>query len=114
MKKTILTLALIIGVVGLKAQEVVNLTAPITKPNISSCKLDRMTLDITNSVVTIGLICTDIRINKEYDSNTNPTGAALLTALNRANFTVNSLIKAVYNRLITDGVVTGTVTGTAQ
>lgn len=113
MKKLLLVLALLVPVV-LPAQEAVTRTAPIVKTD-TGCSLDTLILDVTRSRIVAQLVCPGgDPITKQYDSFTTPTGATLLTSLNRGNFSVNSLVKAVYNRLITDGVISGTVTGTAQ
>jgi hypothetical protein len=118
MKRGVLTLGLLM--LGLLAgaafaQESVSLTVPIVKTATSSCALDVLTLDVTRSAIFATLRCNngDV-VQKTYDGGTTPTGASLLTTLNRSNFTTNSLIKAVYTRLIADGVITGTVAGTPQ
>lgn len=104
----------------LDAQELVTLTVPIAKTATSSCQLDDLDLDVdlatfANSRIVVSLTCNNgDRITKQYDQFSTPTGAALLTSLNRGNFTTNSLIKAVYNRLTADGVISGTVSGVPQ
>jgi uncharacterized protein (DUF111 family) len=53
-------------------------------------------------------------ITKVYDSTTTPTGAALLSSLNTSNNSAGtSLIKRVFSRLVSDGVIVGTVSGVA-
>jgi len=103
------------------AQERVDLTAPITKPSTLNCALDYLTLDpdlVTpvNGRIMAVLHCDNgDTIQKVYDATTTPTGQTLLSTLNTSNnSTGTSLIKRVYNRLITDGVITGTVSGTPQ
>lgn len=113
MKKILMALALLTPVV-LPAQEAVTLTAPIVK-TANGCALDTLILDVARSRIVVTLTCAGgDPITKQYDSFTTPTGASLLTSLNRGNFTVNSLTKAVYTRLITDGVIIGTVSGVPQ
>lgn len=41
----------------------------------------------------------------------SPTGATLLKAQNKMNFSINSRQKRIYQQLTTDGVLIGTVTG---
>jgi hypothetical protein len=41
-----------------------------------------------------------------------PSGATLLNALNTANLSTNSLVKRIFNRLVADGYISGTVSGT--
>lgn len=113
MKYLLLVLALLVPAV-LPAQEAVTLTAPIVK-TASGCTLDSLLLDVTRSRIVATLTCAGgDPITKQYDAFTTPTGATLLHSLNTGNFSVNSLIKAVYTRLITDGVIAGTVSGTPQ
>lgn len=112
-KILLLVLALLVPVV-LPAQEAVTLTAPIVT-TASGCALDTLILDVTRARIVAVLTCAGgAPITKQYDSFTTPTGATLLHSLNTGNFSVNSLVKAVYNRLITDGVIAGTVSGTPQ
>jgi hypothetical protein len=112
------TLAL---VVGLAAQEIVTLTTPIVKPSTANCQLDRIELDpgvpFATSRIVVELTCNNgDRVSKQYDQHTVPTGAVLLTTLNRSNNAVGqpSLIAKIYNRLNLDGVAVGTVSGAVQ
>jgi hypothetical protein len=116
-KKLLLFVAIAVAFAGgAVAQEAVNLTIPQT---------------ITVTSKHVGTICENFDANtilaevhnashavvasKLYDSTTTPTGATLLHNLNTGNFSVNSLMKAVYNRLIVDGVIeAGTVAGSPQ
>jgi hypothetical protein len=113
MKQILLVLALLVPVV-VPAQEVVTLTAPIVK-SASGCTLDTLVLDVTRSRIVVLLTCAGgDPIGKTYDSFTTPTGATLLHSINSGNFSASSLVKAVYTRLIADGVITGTVGGIPQ
>lgn len=101
---------------SLAAQEAVTLTTPIVKPATATCQLDTLVLDIKGGriIATLGCNNGDV-INKQYDATTTPTGVSLLSTLNQSNNSAgNSLIKKVYTRLNVDGVVVGTVAGTAQ
>lgn len=115
-KRTILILLVVFGLAGFTiAQELVTLSVPVVKTSTSSCALDYLTLDVGNSRILVVLKCNNADvIQKVYDDTTTPKGAALLTNLNRGNFSTNSLIKAVYNRLIQDSVITGSISGTPQ
>lgn len=97
------------------AQEIVTLTTPQTQ-TATSCSVTFVTLDLGGSriVVEVVLVPTGVRTQKVYDSTTTPTGATLLHQLNIGNFSVNSLLKAVYARLSTDGVCIGPVSGVPQ
>lgn len=115
MNRITLTLALVAAFfVGLAAQEAVTLSSPVVKTQ-TSASLVYLGIDVANGRITVQLTAnTGDPIFKTYDSTTTPTGAALLSALNTSNNTTTSLIKRVYQRLITDGVITGTVGGTPQ
>lgn len=97
------------------AQESVSLTTPIAQ-NISTIALRRVILDVTANVIVVEWNDnTGKTFSKQYDGTTSPTGATLLHTLNTANFSVNSLVKQVYNRLLADGAIpAGSVSGTAQ
>lgn len=113
MNRLLLLLALLVPVV-LPAQEIVTLSTPIVK-TAPACTIDTMTLDLTRGRVVAFLVCPGgDPITKQYDSFTTPTGATLLHNLNIGNFSSTSLIRFAYNRLILDGVISGTVSGTAQ
>lgn len=97
------------------AQELVTLTTPQTQ-TATSCSVNYLGLDLAANriIVEVTLSPTGAKAQKVYDATTTPTGATLLHSLNIGNFSTNSLLKAVYTRLSTDGVCTGTVSGTPQ
>jgi hypothetical protein len=121
MKRLCLLLSLVALVVtGVPAQERLNITVPIAKPSTANCTLDYLTIDpevpLSASRILVVLACNngDV-VQKVYDATTTPTGAALITTLNVSNnSTGTSLVRRVYNRLIADGVLAGTVSGTPQ
>lgn len=114
MKKILVLLLLLLAPTILPAQEVVTLATPQVK-TAPACALDTLILDVTRSRIVAQLVCPGgDPINKQYDSFSTPTGATLLSQVNRGNFTINSLIKVVYQRLIADNVISGTVSGTPQ
>jgi len=99
--------------------EQVTLPVPTTKTR-TRWKLEALVLNIARQRIEV-LLTDD---NGEYltaayptpapEGSSQPTGATLLTTLNTANLTTNSLIKRVFTRLITDGYITGSVTGTPE
>jgi hypothetical protein len=117
MKRFVLLFAVVVTVVWgtVSAQELVTLTTPQTQ-TVTSCSVNYLGLDLANLriIVEVTLSPTGQRTQKVYDATTTPTGASLLHALNTGNFSVNSLMKAVYNRLSTDGVCSGTISGIPQ
>lgn len=99
------------------AQERTDLTTPIAKPAISSYQIQSLLLEPLANRITVDLLANNgEHVLKVYNQDTTPTGASLLSSLNTSNNSgVNpSLVKKVFNRLIADGVITGTVAGTPQ
>lgn len=99
--------------------ETVTLTAPITKPSQTSIRIERIILDIEQKSIVIQWLGTNNEAGTAaYPTpapplSAQPTGAALLTALNTANLSANSLVKRVISRLQADGYVpAGTIAGT--
>lgn len=100
------------------AAEQVDLPAPIPKPSQTRWKLGYLLIDNANKRVSVQLIG-DVGENVTCDyptpppgGSSQPSGATLISTLNTANLTSNSLIKRTFNRVITDGCIAGTVTGT--
>ena len=97
------------------ATETTTLTTPVAKPSQTTCRVDRITLDLTQKSIGVQILGNnDEAISKVYDATTTPTGASLLSALNTANLTTNSFIKRVLTRLATDGICVGTVSGAPE
>jgi uncharacterized lipoprotein YajG len=114
MKRLVLIAALLVLAAGLSAQEIVTLTTPAVQ-TATSCSVTFIGLELTTNRITVTVQPNvGVQVTKVYDATTTPTGATLLHSLNIGNFSVNSLLKAVYNRLSTDGVCTGTVSGVPQ
>jgi hypothetical protein len=100
--------------------ETVVLQPPITPPAQTDVALISLTIDLpTKSVFIQWKANTGVQGSAFYstpvptDHPTQPTGSVLLTTLNKKNFSgANpSMVKAVYNQLIADGYLTGTVSG---
>ncbi len=93
--------------------ERIDLTAAETKPSCTSYELERLIIDVKQKSIAAQLIGPNGESKSVvYNSLTNPTGASLLATLNTSNnSTGTSLIKRVYNRLLTDNVIAGTVSG---
>lgn len=93
--------------------ERVDLTAAETKPNCTFYELERLTIDVKQKSIAAQLLGTNGESKSVvYNSTTSPTGASLLSTLNTSNNSAGtSLIKRVYNRLIADGVLVGSVSG---
>lgn len=115
MNRILLALAFVVAALaGIAAQELVTLTSPVvtTKSTVH--------VSYIGFAIDAGTIIVELKDNngvitaKVYDATTTPTGASLLTTVNTSDNRTVSLIKKVYNRLIADGVITGSVSGTPQ
>lgn len=111
---------------GLNAQEIITLTAPIAKPAQTTIKIERLQIDVVQKSISIQWLGN----NSEAASAVYPTpailnplgspqpsGATLLTALNKMNFAgANpSLVRRILIQLQTDGYVgAGTISGTPE
>ena len=111
-----IVLALFSGAAVLIAQERATLTSPLTHPSDTYCDLSSVTITMNPATISASLVCEQgTTLLKTYNSTTTPTGATLLHSLNIGNFSgATSMIHSVYNRLITDGVIAGTISGTPQ
>jgi hypothetical protein len=109
MKKIwLFVLAMVFAVTCLSfAVEQVNLVPPITIP---SFRVVRLVIDIRGQFIEITLFNSDTG-KDQVELYTGETALALVSQLNRANFTTNSLQKSILSRLITDGRLAGTVSG---
>ena len=126
MKKLLLVLFLALTSVN-SAQELVTLTAPIVPASATNVRIERITIDIASKSIQIQWQVRDSTGGVVFQENavystpapvahpTQPTGAQLLTTLNTANLTANSLIRRVLTRLQADGyIAAGAISGTAE
>ena len=96
------------------ATEDLTLTSPLTRPSTSVWRLDEFSFSVSSHNVTLTF--------RDPTNNTSITctesGAAadaVISALNTANLTNNSLVKRSTNRAITSGCLgAGTISGTPQ
>jgi len=117
-RRVLLLFAVLLTVsIGPRAQEVVTLTTPIAKPTATNCTLDQLLIDVKGKRIVVEVSYSNgDTVSKQYDAFTTPTGASLLTTLNRSNNSVGntSLVNKVFIRLGLDGICVGTVGGTPQ
>jgi hypothetical protein len=121
MKKILLVLVLTLSTVG-RAQELVTLTAPITHPNVTTFRIDKVTIDVTNQALYLQWLgntgesfAANYPTPAPVDHPSQPTGATLLHTINTANFTVNSLVKRIEQELQADGYIgAGAISGSVQ
>lgn len=111
-KKHLLLVVVSVCLVSLDAQERLELTDPIAKASTQHYRVTVLTLDRDNERVLIRLVANNgDRFEHLYEGTTAVT---LMRALNTANLSVRSLNHRILDRLIADGVLVGTATGTPQ
>ena len=90
--------------------ERLDLTTPVTTPNQTDWKVDELHFEWTAARITVVLKGTNgERLRHVY---MGATASSLMTTLNKANLTTNSLHRRVLTQLVSDGVIAGTVAGT--
>lgn len=92
------------------AGEQLNLTTPVTRSSTSSYIIDSIHLDWSNKVITIILLDT-VTGEKPVFSYYGVVAQNMMIALNKVNLSITSLQKRVFQQLITDGKLSGTVSG---
>lgn len=115
MTRILLVLACVLALFGVAvAQESVTRTSPIVTTS-STVHVSYIGFGIDAGTIVVELTDNNGAITtKVYDATTTPTADALFKSVNTSDNRTVSLIKKVYNRLIADGVITGTVSGTPQ
>jgi len=111
MKKLIITL-MFFGILASSsfAGEQINLTTPITKPAISSYRVVRLELDWDAARIEIHLKFTPSgeRIIFGYSGT---EALNLMKTINTKNFSTTSMQKTILQKLIADGKILGTISG---
>jgi len=131
MKQLALVLLLLLpALVG--AQEIVTLTTPETKATNPNYRVASFAMDVDAGMLSITLKGVDDvaypPVSCTYSTSTNPTGASLITGLNKANLssvyasnaTTGSLKQRIFHRLAVMGesatvcnkAIVGTMAGT--
>lgn len=89
--------------------ELVTLTAPIVPPTLTTYRVVMLAMDWDAATITIRLKGT----NGETKTcgYQGATATTLMTSLNKANLTANSLQRRVLAQLITDGEIAGAISG---
>lgn len=135
----VLALFLGVGVLALRAQEKLTLTAPVAQTSIADYQVQEIHILRANWIISVvlksnvsgtisclwgdktrgvtpnvGLTCS----NGYTNTATAPVGfadvQAMIVALNKANMGTTSLEKRIYNQLVSDGAFVGSVTGSPQ
>lgn len=93
------------------SQERLTLTTPIARPSQTQYRLSSLFLDWDHAEITVTLTgqqAGDV-ITRRYQG---ATATAFMVALNKANLATRSLSQRIFDRLIADAVLAGSVTGT--
>lgn len=86
---------------------------PIAQPSVTSYKVAHLNIGTEPPCVDVTVV--DNTGGTKSVTYSGATAATLLGQLNRGNFSVTSLQKAIINRLVSDGhLPAGSVTGTPQ
>lgn len=89
--------------------EIITLTTPVTTPSITTWRVSSLLLDWDAALIAISLRGSGgERLNHAY---TGANATSQMTALNKANLSTNSLHKRVIQKLIDDGMLAGTISG---
>lgn len=132
MRKLLTALAILaLVVLTPSAQELIQLGTPETKPANTAYHIATLTLDVDAGLLHVVFKgVTDEIVTCAYSATTNPTGAFLITALNKANLssayaanaTTGSLKQRIHHRLVVmnesaavcSKPLVGTLTGAVQ
>lgn len=90
--------------------EQLDLTTPVTPPSTNSYQVVRIDLGWEDATINI-ILKSDIGGYLGF-SYIGTEATNLMNALNKADLSANSLHKRVINQLVTDGKLTGTISGT--
>ena len=89
--------------------EILTLTSPIVPPSITTWRVNFLALSWDNQSITIGL--KGPNGEDKNHSYAGVTATTFMTALNKANLSVTSLHRRIIERLVTDGVIAGNISG---
>ena len=89
--------------------ELITLTTPVSTPSITTWRVSSLLLDWDAAVIAIRLRGSGGETL--HHAYTGPTATTQMVALNKVNLTSNSLHKRIIQRLIDDGMLAGTISG---
>ena len=108
-RAALIGLVLALTVLSLSAQEQLTLTVAETRPNNTHYTVRRVTLDWEAATIHIALRGVN---NEQKECNYGgATATNLMIALNKANLSTRSLNQRIFDRLIADGCLAGSVAG---
>lgn len=116
MRIYIIAIALALAVVATRSQELVTLSPPI--PSVTSYTITEVQLTWGDGTPTTCRIIIRLKPNvggtEMRHDYMNDQACTLIRALNKANLSTISLQRRIFNQLISDGVLSGSVTGTPE
>lgn len=89
--------------------EIITLSSPIVPPTLTTYRVGMLTLDWDAASITIRLQGTNGEVTTQGYSGA--TATTLMNQLNVANLSATSLHKRVIQRLVSDGKIAGTISG---
>lgn len=89
--------------------ELLTLTAPLVPPSVTDYRVTGLSLNFGGQKITIQLTGTNGETLQH--SIVGSTAIDLMVALNKANLATKSLQRRVLERLVADGVLAGTISG---
>lgn len=97
-----------------EAAEQLDLTIPVPAPiaQVDSYKVGKLTLDRMNNIIEVIVWDGSDRNTMKTFEFTGQDAIDNMVALNKADLTSNSLEKRILNKLISDGFLAGSVSGT--
>ena len=108
MKRIIVILAIVLSLSSISyGAEQLDLTPAIV---CNAYRVTQLYLDWTNQIINISLTCIQTGEVKQF-SYTGGAAQTLMIGLNKANLSTNSLQKRIMDKLVSDGKLGGTVSG---
>ena len=89
--------------------EQLDLTTPVTPPSVTDYRVNVKYFDTRKQIARFGLL--DNTGKRIFFLYTGPVAAQIINVLNKANFTNKSMDKFILERLVADGKLSGTVSG---
>lgn len=89
--------------------EKIELTTPITVPTITDYRITKLLFDVEGAGIVIDLKSnTGLALQFSYNG---PEATTLMVAMCKMNFTTTSMPKKILQKLIVDGKLAGTISG---
>lgn len=112
MKKLIIAVVFIFFASSLKGAEQIDLSIPYDPDDrtTSTMRISYIDMDWDGKLIDVCLVSTENNV-KLYYQYEGEVAENLMKSLNKMDFSTDSLQKRVMERLVTDGILTGTVSG---